>query len=70
MRKKVVPVEEAYSIAQSYGADGEINEHPFWNKRLPWLASVPVCTGYHDFKRDKVTAYVYCFTCGISCGLV
>jgi hypothetical protein len=66
------PAEEAYSEPSwsGYTPDILIDGAPAWNGRLPWLADVPLCTGYHNFKRDKVTSYVYCFTCGISCGLV
>jgi len=63
------PVEDTEPLTD-YSPDVMIDGAPAWNKRLPWLMSVPLCGGYHDFKRDKVTSYVYCFTCGISCGLV
>lgn len=50
-------------------ASGLLNGQPYWNKRLPWLADVPLC-GEHDPKRDPKTDYVYCRVCGFSFGLV
>jgi hypothetical protein len=53
-----------------YGADGMLDGNPYWNGRLPWLASNPLCTGYHTPFRDALTGYAYCRECGFSFGLV